>query len=338
MNSKIQIKSMERIFTENPINEVWSQLRLFESEYYCKQILQEKFNDIDENILKKCSLKMSTNAKQAFEYYHAASKVSILTSPLLYFYGITCLSNLLLAVNLKLEDLKTHGLSSKSDENNTLSDEYVLIFKKGAFPALHSCFSDELIKTNSKFYFEEILSLIPDLKDFYEKIYNKKAWVIRLKNDDYFIYKDVENSVYQAFLKKSENYFAENNIIFSNGISNDIICYGNTQYDESRMLNYPIQKNIQGELFFTLPLEFNNKIYGIPEASAHFITMFILGMLARYQPEKWMTILEGKETSDVNIINKFIEISKRKFPNLILNAIYQYLRHICCGNNIVFVI
>ncbi|MHA2061640.1 MAG: YaaC family protein, partial [Candidatus Sifarchaeia archaeon] len=54
------------------------------------------------------------------------------------------------------------------------------------------------------------------------------------------------------------------------------------------------------------------------EAAAHYLLMFCLSMLVRYYPDEWIYLLErGHEI--VNYIRYFINLSVRKFPNLILN-------------------
>lgn len=97
--------------------------------------------------------------------------------------------------------------------------------------------------------------------------------------------------------------------------------YGVSYHYNRELLGYPIQKNMNGEIYFILPIEVENTLFGIPEASAHFMVMHCLGMLVRYEPVKWLQIVSGKLSSDINLIDRFIEISKRKFPNMVLNGL-----------------
>lgn len=325
---RVKINSKEKIQTENPLEELWLQIRLFESEYYTTQFLKEKYQDITNEELNNLSVIFTSNIKQAFEYYSAASNVSILTSPLLYYYGMMCLTKVLWLSLNKTEKIKlSHGLWSDSDGlNDLLSDEYVINHNKGSFPALHSCFSDFPIEKNTKFYIKNVFSVIPDIKILYEKIYNEKSYCIKFTRNDYVLECNHADLMYfHDILKKNTEIFKRRYnvpIYILNSLSEKkpfVITYDRIK--DTTMFEYPLQKNLNEEIFFTLPIKVGNTFCALPEASAHFMIMHCLGMLVRYEPVKWLQIVNGKLSSEINIINRFIEISKRKFPNIILNGL-----------------
>jgi hypothetical protein len=321
---KVKISSEEKTHTEKPLEELWLQLRLFESEYYSRQFLKEKYPDITNEELDKLSVIFASNIKQAYEYYSAASSVSILTSPLLYYYGMMCLTNVLWASLNKTNDIsEDHGLYSNSDSSDhLLSNEYVIVHKEGSFPALHSCFSDIPITNGTKFYIKDILSVIPELKTLFEKIFDEKSRCIKFtRKDHYFSYNHRELLRFQDVLENNESFFKQYNVplytLFTGRPEKTIeILYS---INDEMIFEYPFQKNLNGEIFFTFPINFEDTVYAVPEASAHFMVMHCLGMLVRYEPVKWLQIVSGKLSSDINLINRFIEVSKRKFPNMILN-------------------
>jgi hypothetical protein len=51
--------------------------------------------------------------------------------------------------------------------------------------------------------------------------------------------------------------------------------------------------------------------------------MYLLGILSRYTSKKWLELLSGSKTGEIYIIQKFLEVSRRKFPNLILNELHN---------------
>lgn len=318
----INIISVEKIRTENPLEDVWRQLSLFESVHYSRQFLKEKHHDITDDELKKLSVTFASNVKQAHEYYSAASSISILTSPLLYYYGMMCLVNVLWASLNKTDKIKEHhGLRSKSDDSDilSLSNEYVNIHKSGSFPALYACFSDYPIEGNANIYIKDILSVIPELKPLYEKIYNDCSRTFKLTRDDYHLFFDHnDRPKVQDIFKNNGDFFKRYNVIRTPNIFDE---FNGVCHDKNTLIKYPLQKNINGDIYFVFPIEVENTLYAIPEASAHFMVMHCLGMLVRYESEKWLQIVSGKISSDVNLIKWFIEISERKFPNMILNGL-----------------
>ncbi len=325
---RAKIVSEEKIHTEKPLDELWLQLRLFESEYYSKQFFKEKHDEINDEELEKLSVIIASNLKQAHEYYSAASSVSILTSPLLYYYGMMCLTNVLWASLNKTQPIGlSHGLKSKAEstDNQLLSNEYVTVHKKGSFPELHSCFSDFPITEGTKFNIKDVLSVIPELKTLYENIYNERSRCIEVvRNQNGFSYDRKEFLHFQEILKNNKDFFEQLNVPLYNQIDTQLkqtiqIIYSGI--NDKTIFEYPLQKSMNGEIFFTFPLNAGNTVYAIPEASAHFMVMHCLGMLVRYEPVKWLQIVGGKLSSDINLINQFIEISKRKFPNMVLNGL-----------------
>jgi hypothetical protein len=75
-----------------------------------------------------------------------------------------------------------------------------------------------------------------------------------------------------------------------------------------------VSETLDGRYFLYIPAQPEQ----LPEPCAFLGGMFILGMLARYYPHIWMELLERRHPL-VEIVEAFLSISQRKFPNLILN-------------------
>lgn len=60
-----------------------------------------------------------------------------------------------------------------------------------------------------------------------------------------------------------------------------------------------------------------------PEMLSHYMLMYILGMLCRYETELWGEIIFSFTSGEMFIINEFLNISQRKFPNMILNLLFN---------------
>ncbi|HEY5175873.1 MAG TPA: hypothetical protein VII95_09960 [Terriglobales bacterium] len=73
-----------------------------------------------------------------------------------------------------------------------------------------------------------------------------------------------------------------------------------------------------------LPYQLNgaaNTRYVSPPV-ADYIAMYILSDSVRYQQELWGTVVQGEETGVMGLVEILIAVSKRRFPNLILNSMY----------------
>ena len=63
----------------------------------------------------------------------------------------------------------------------------------------------------------------------------------------------------------------------------------------------------------------------LPEIAWHYLLTYFLGMLVRYRPELWMSVLNKRVTKcgdrSLGLIDRFIQICSVKFPLLALNEI-----------------
>jgi len=75
-----------------------------------------------------------------------------------------------------------------------------------------------------------------------------------------------------------------------------------------------LSETLDGRHFLYLP----ESPEQFPESCSLFGAMFLLGMIVRYYPHIWIDLLE-KHHPLVQIVEAFLPIAQRKFPNLILN-------------------
>ena len=84
---------------------------------------------------------------------------------------------------------------------------------------------------------------------------------------------------------------------------------------------YPdITNDLSGRKFFIVrPDQY------VPEAAAHFILLFALGMLSRYYPDVWIKIID-ENVQIAELTDSLLTIVQRKFPNLILDQL-TWVKH-----------
>lgn len=296
------------VHSETPINEIWARLRYFETERNVKDFLQEKF-DLPEEDLIETSSNLAFAMRTASEYYESAKRVSLLTRPLLIFYGMTALSKVLFASTYgKKSPSKAHGLSPPIP--GTFAELSTTVLKDGAFPQFHSCFSKKKLY-RMKFKMRELLSLIPEVKVEYETVYNEKSRALRVLRTRYGAsVVDTEIEKYGNLAEDLRKFFPEIQITQAFGKRVNIF-----------LGDIPAVLTVSAEEYLVLPLRKHNRDILFPEMSVHFLTAYLLGIISRYHPKEWGETIEGKESGEIYIIQKFLETTTRKFPNLILNKL-----------------
>lgn len=314
----------EIILTEDPNKELWNQFKQFENFEVCL------------NYLKKCkkfdnSKKFKFRAKlikyyitQAREYYFSAREASVLTKPTLLYYGASCLVKALIISKRCYQDDSTgHGIEvHKSNADDLMSFRIKPV--KGTFLQLYQVLENKntkLIKSID-FNLEDLLSFIPELNDDFQNIFNNKSLAIkvdRIKDED------------GEYLFYEGDFFSDDSIIsdFFNNIPNfdkvylpplvsfkGIICFKRPQSDEDIVL-----RNIMGEEFLVSSLPSDEKLIYLSQITVHFLILYLLSMLSRYYVNLWLSEKTSDETRYFYIIEKFLDITERKFPNMILNEI-----------------
>jgi hypothetical protein len=97
-------------------------------------------------------------------------------------------------------------------------------------------------------------------------------------------------------------------------VSSGICAEFTAQQGQINFLVPQISETIDGRYFLYLPEQPDQ----LPEPCAFLGGMFLLGMLVRYYPHIWMQLLERHHPL-VQVVEAFLPIAQRKFPNLVLN-------------------
>ena len=316
-------KPLRIVQTENPEKEIWNRLSYFESTHNAKQYLLEKaskgifsLENTDE-----ASKILSVNMQAAREYYKAAEGVTALAKPPLLYYGMVNLAKALhVAVRGVAPEGKKHGLVAAKPWNYVIADLSVRVKQYGIFPEFYHCYSTEELHASS-FSMKQLLSLVPETKVPFETVYKEKSRAIKALRVRYGIslvdselqrYEKLEETVRQipGIQEKYPNF---------QDFGDRLLLIGG--YSESKELAI---HSVTGEEFLVLPISTTNgKCIVLAELSTHFLIMFMLGLIARYHPKEWSEAIKGEESGDIYVIQNFLEATKRKFPNLILNELRQ---------------
>lgn len=313
----------EIILTEDPNKELWNQFKQFENYGVCLNYLKKckKFDNSEKFEFRANLIKHYIT--QAKEYYFSARDASVLTKPTLLYYGASCLVKALIITKRCYQDDSTgHGIEVHKSNADDLMD-FRIKPVKGTFLQLYQVLENKntnLIKSLD-FNLEDLLSFIPELKDDFENIFNKKSLAIkvdRIKDEDgeYLFYEG------DYFTDLSINDFF-NNIpnfdkcyVYPSFFSNGFSCFKKPMADEDIVL-----RNIMGEEFLVSSLSSGENSIYLSQISVHFLILYLLSMLSRYYVNLWLGENSSDESRYFYIIEKFLDISERKFPNLVLNEI-----------------
>jgi hypothetical protein len=343
-------KKVHRIICENAYEKMWDTYVYFESEPTTKAYLEDLYHRqglVESNRLAfQNTPKFIYFIKQSREYFNAAKQSHILVKPLLVYYGMM---SLIKSVVLTMDphypnntSVLRHGITTRKIKklDYIFHEDEIKIQKEGLMPHFYQLLTGKEHWPNNKYKVKDLLSLIPDLHESFYRSFGS-ASIVPL-----FIagQRDLTTGNTVCYIPinvlQSQQKTKEELLSWING-SNEGDAYFLLGGKESPHGLMEIQWNHPDYLHvFDCPNGFSNPLFPqdykgshylymeenkslLPEVIVHYLLMYNLGMLCRYETELWGEIIFSFSSSDMFMVNEFINVAMRKFPNLILNMLFD---------------
>ncbi len=346
-------QAVHTIMCENPTKKMWDSYLYFESEPTTKTFLQQIY---EKQSIQKSNVYAFHNAskfiyyiKQARQYYFSAAKSDILVQPLLLYYGMVSLLKAYVLTRDPQYPSNTrvlqHGVTSRKIKRNyySLAEDEVRVQKEGLLPYLYSFLSKEPL--HEKYRLQDLLAVIPELQAAYQRLYKQTSLTsVSLSSHRNFerlctifylpdFVLDNAHLTYASFIhylnryNQGEAYFAASSLEAPRGIirlewhhpEKIHVTESGNGFENILFLH-----DYKGSFFYKTPA---GKNHTIPEVVIHYMIMYVLGMLCRYETERWGEIVFSFMSEDMYMIQEFLTLSARKFPNLVYDLLLQE-RHI----------
>jgi hypothetical protein len=255
-------------------------------------------------------------------YYLQAENSPLILKPILLFYGLV---HLIKACILTVDpaypettSVLAHGVSTRKrkKQNYQFFQDEVKFQKNGLFPFMSEKMFHMKQLEGDKITMEELLELIPELDDLF-MVHESKSTFTPINNQHGHLtvpekvldhYHMTEERLKDFLSTKSGNQIE----FLSEGLS--------FQYDKKKFSGIsPIKYNLECSAY-VLPLKKEN-LFLFPELMVHYLLLYNLSMIARYETEWWSEITKMMPNRDYPYIKTFLEITLKKGPFLV----YEYL-------------
>lgn len=308
-------------------NQVWEQLNYFHS----AEITQKFLNNCYKNMLSEnTEMKSYENCYpfiyflQHGELYYTQSENSpTAIKPVLLFYGlIHLIKACLLTVDPNYPETTSvlaHGVSSrkrKKQQYQFIHDE-IKIQKMG----LCTHFAKKMFHVEQldgeKIEMKNLFLQIPELDDFFTFNHEKSMYCIKRQKNKFFIPIEILDN-YHLTLDSFIRFLRQKNCMDINSIDYDkknIILETSRDSIPSLPFHFHLYKDC-----FCLPISQTQYMH-YPELIIHYLLLYNLSMIARYETEWWCELLKTTPNNDFPLINTFLSITAQKTPYLI----YQFL-------------
>jgi hypothetical protein len=255
-------------------------------------------------------------------YYLQAENSPLILKPILLFYGLV---HLIKACILTVDpaypettSVLAHGVSTRKrkKQNYQFFQDEVKFQKNGLFPFMSEKMFHMKQLEGDKITMEELLELIPELDDLF-MVHESKSTFTPINNQHGQL--AVPEKVldhYHMTEERLKDFFST-----KSGSQIEFLSEGLAfQYDKRKFSGIsPIKYNLEYSAY-VLPLKKEN-LFLFPELMVHYLLLYNLSMIARYETEWWSEITKMMPNRDYPFIKTFLEITLKKGPFLV----YEYL-------------
>lgn len=256
-------------------------------------------------------------------YYKQAEDSPLILKPILLFYGFV---HLIKACILTVDPLYpettsvlAHGVTSrkKKKQNYQFFQDEIKFQKNGLFPYMSETMYGVKQLEGDKMSMEELLKLIPELDDLFFKLEGTHTFaLLEERSDQLVIPEKVLDRYHMSHNRLKEFLNSKFNNIFSFSEDNRSFSLNDSLFRHPGPLKYHLEEGA-----FAFPLE-KNQFFHFPELLIHYLLLYNLSMIARYETEWWGELTKMMPTKDYPFIESFLRITLQKGPFLI----FQYLR------------
>ncbi|MEW4973582.1 YaaC family protein [Bacillus stercoris] len=300
----------------------WKDLALFYSVESTQKFLEKVYvsNGIDD--AKKNSFKNSERfiyfLKHAESFYKQAAYSPLEIKPILLFYGMAQLIKACLITRdphyPSHTSVLAHGVTTRKrkKQNYCFSDDEVKIQRNGLCVHFMKHLFGQSDVVDERYTMKKLLMGVPELSDIFyfqqkerfmtkvekdkNKIFVPEEVVIDYKMSDSRFVEYMSHHFQWSFAKKNEH-----------GLLFEISPQDKEPWTSTSLL-FDMEKNQ-----YYIPSQ-REQFLRLPEMTIHYLILYNVGMIARYETEWWYELLTQHISDDYVLIQQFLLVTEKKFP------------------------
>lgn len=336
-------RPIRKVYDEQPRRKMWDLYLYLESESAVRRLLTawyEKRKDVRaKQLAYEKTVPFIYYLKQARAYYDSAERADLMVKPLLLYYGMTALAK---AYVLTLDPfypdstrLLRHGMSTRKRKkaDYDLMDDEIKIQKDGLLPHVLLLLGKTAC-LEEKYKVSELIGHLPQLYDSFTRV-SQKAYLEPVVISDlaerrtvFFVNQTVLDHFHlsaEGFVQMLNRHQWDGRGRFALLKQNRLLAvsWDHPDVRHVRLSGDGFQNGmILNDFFGRYYIRLNtDRRLELPEFAIHFMLLFHLGMLARYEPERWGDIVLSFGSDERYLLHELLQATERYFPNLILNEL-----------------
>ncbi|RUQ29138.1 hypothetical protein ELQ35_10660 [Peribacillus cavernae] len=264
--------------------------------------------------------------EHAQAYYNQAAAAPLSIQPILSFYGfIQLLKACLLTIDPNYPEstsVLAHGVTTrkrKKQQYEFIYDE-VKVQKNGLFTYMAEKMFHLKHLDGEKFSMGELLKELPELEKCFQFLHSKSNFKTLIPMVEGY---SLPSSILDTFHMTGSR--------FKDFLEAKTKNKYSVEEQEARLILHPgrewslnLDSPIHYHLFeksFAISMNKNSSCFGFPELLVHYLLLYNLSMIARYETEWWSELLKTMANDDYPLISQFLNTTLIKGPHLV----YEWL-------------
>ncbi|MFA6270967.1 MAG: YaaC family protein [Candidatus Paceibacterota bacterium] len=342
------------IRTSNKYTSIWQYLKRYQNVEFVKLRLKQEYPSLSTRLITTKSRHIADAVRQSEAYFNTAQSTELAIKPLIVYYGMMNLVKALImfgdnkytlnVTTLEKSGIAQHGLSiqgknpndySVRNNQNDLLNEFCYVQKRNSiFKLLHRCWSSVDLNTNMRFSINKLALSHPyswklvnnvthEVPNFFLadggfRKATKIEQAITLSSVTQFsIYKKPQSvdawDYLEQLLPKLKTLYDRN--------PNSAFSYVSKNTPSTIDEIYSINKSIAGESYLIGDFDVDNKKLMFTPIEVEYMSMFILGSLTRYAPQKWLKNVRYEGGTEMSLLEGLVNSTIISFPKMILEEL-----------------
>ncbi|MFA1819620.1 YaaC family protein [Virgibacillus oceani] len=265
---------------------------------------------------------------RGMQMYEQGAKLSANMQPILYFYGMVHLvKGCLLTIRPDYPEstnLLAHGVTARKrkKKNYAFMKDEVKIQHKGLFPYMAAHLLSSKTIPFEKIKMEDLLACIPEMLPLFQYQDRKKIIIVGKKHSPLLEFPvsllDSYHLTEKAFINKIKNFVPEIKYV---DIDKEMIRIELVQSIEERNTPFFVHASTK-HLYFPADRDL---LLPISEIIVHYLLLYNLSMLSRYETEWWGDLFAAKSEIDYPFILQFLQCTQEKIPAMLEDKLEKKL-------------
>lgn len=314
---------------------IWQKLSFFLSSTHTQHYLTHCYKKLGNTNTEKKSFEncysFIYHLEHGKNYYQLCNTAPISIKPVLLFYGMSqLLKACLLTVDPNYPEstsVLAHGVTTRKrkKQNYQFIDDEVKIQKHGLFTHVAERMFHVKHLEGEKYTMEGLMQRVAELADLFRQS-KRKNNIFQLKEvtENIFTFPthilDTFHMTKERFIRYMEGIGKDLNVQYTNFKESDSHLYFSASIKEwNPLYSSPLTYNHYTDTYYLAAS--NETVPVLPELLIHYLLLYNLSMISRYETDWWYDLLGGYASEDYPFIFQFLAITAEKVPYYI----YLYL-------------